>query len=266
MSEKIAVIFPSRGLSMSRTCEELLNELDGIDYKIFFSIGNTLPDCFNIPIEEALKDDSFTHFLLVEDDMIIPKKILRPMLNKQYPVVALDYPFRKDGDATTMHDPSGMGFFTGTGFMLVERWVFDAMPKPIFRTDTAWDMMITKDDVLVCWPRDVSKIKTYGLHDVNFGITMWSNDMPIYVMARTAGQRKLRKKGTAGSNSGADEIYDINVVWRDNTAKSSNTVIVKGYLDRLHRVKTIQILPDIPDFIEYIDGQAHLKEGHHVVV
>ena len=84
MSVKIAVVFPSRGLSMSKTCDELLRELKGIDHEIFFSVGNPLPECFNIPIEDALQDDSFTHILIVEDDMIIPNGILRKLLSQRY--------------------------------------------------------------------------------------------------------------------------------------------------------------------------------------
>lgn len=265
MKPRIAVIFPSRGLSFSETCEELLRELRGVDHQFFFSFGNPIPQCFNKPVEEALKDKSFTHILIVEDDMIIPRRILLPMMNKRYPVVALDYPFQKNGDATTLHDPSGKALYTGTGFILIERWVLDLMPKPIFRTDIAWDMMLTKKNELLCWPRDVSNIKTYGLHDVNFGITMWSNDMPIHVMSRTAGQRKLRKRGKAGSNNGADEIYLLTTVWRDNTAKTSNTQLIKAYLDRVHQIETINILDEAPDYIYYEDGQARMKDNHVII-
>jgi hypothetical protein len=261
----IGCILPSRGLSFSKTMDELLTELKPFKHKIFFSIGNTLPDCFNIPLEEALKDE-FTHILIVEDDMIIPKGILKTMVKKRYPVVALDYPFQKDNEATTLHDPSGMALYTGTGFILIERWVLDLMPKPIFSTDTAWDMMITVHNQLVCWPRDVSKIKTYGLHDVNFGITLWSNDLPIQVMKRTAGQRKLKAKGKSNTNNGADEIYEITKVLRDNTAKSSNTGLVQTYLDRLHKVTSIQVLTEPPDGIYYEDGQARFSNGKDVVI
>lgn len=263
---RIAVILSSRGLSFSETMDELLRELKGLDYEIFFSIGRTLPDCFNVPLEEALKDKTFTHFLVVEDDMILPKGILKQMLETGYPVVALDYPFKKDGEATTLHDPSGMALYTGTGFILIDRIILDKMPLPIFRTDTAWDMMISKDNKLIIWARDVSNIKTYGLHDVNFGLTMWANDIPILVMKRTAGQHKLRAKGKSNTNSGADEIFDITVVKRDNTAKSCDTQLVDAYLDRLHKVVSVEILDKCPDFIHYVDGQARLKEGKDVVV
>lgn len=263
--EKIAVIFPSRGMSFSRTCEELLRELDGISHRFFFSVGNPLPQCFNIPIEEALKDESFTHFLICEDDMILPKGILRSMLNKSYPVVALDYPFEKDGDATTMRAPDGTALYTGTGFVLVERVILDVMPKPIFSTDTAWDCMITKDDKLIFWPRDVSNIKTYGLHDVHFGLTLWSNDLPIQVMHATAGQRKLGSLGKDGVNKGEHSIYEIRNVWKNNTTKSNNPYIIKGYLERMNRIKTVEILDDKPDYIYYEDGQARVYEEHIIV-
>lgn len=261
---RIGVILPSRGLSFSATCDELLRELKGLDYEIFYSIGNPLPDCFNKPLEEALKKD-FTHILIVEDDMIIPKGILKSMISKKYPCVALDYPFKNDGDATTLYDPDGFALYTGTGFMLIERWVLDNMPKPIFRTDTAWDMMITRDDTLIIWGRDVSKIKTYGLHDVNFGLTMWSNNIPIMVMKKTAGQRKLRSKGKSGTNSGADEIYELTQVWRNNTTKSDNPYIIKGYIERVNQIKDIQILDHKPQNVYYEDGQARIR-GKHVII
>lgn len=262
---QIAVILPSRGMSYSKTMEELLRELKNYKYKIFFSIGNTLPDCFNKPLDKVLKEKKWTHVLIVEDDMILPKGILKQMLAKQYPVVALDYPFVKDYEATVLHDPAGTALYTGTGFMLIERWVLDAMPKPIFRTDIAWDMMITTDNKLKCWPRDVSKAKTYGLHDVNFGITLWTNDIPIQVMNRTAGQRKLIQKGTAGINSGADKIIELTKVLRNNTTKTSDAQVVKSYLERVSKIETVEVLSKKPKDIYYKDGQARIKDKHVII-
>ena len=263
--EKIAVILPSRGMSFSETIQELLDELNGYSYKIFFSIGNPIPECFNIPLDEALEDMSYTHILIVEDDMILPKGILKQMFDQHYPVVALDYPFKKDREATTLHDPSGTALYTGTGFMLIERWVLDIMPKPIFTTNTAWDMMITTDNRLVCWSRDVSNIKTYGLHDVHFGITLWSNDLPIYVMRRTAGQRKLRQRGASQTNSGADKIDKITKVLRNNTTKTSNISIVKKYTDRINKIVSIEVSESVPEGVYYEDGQARVKDNYVII-
>lgn len=265
MTNKIAVILPSRGMSFSKSMEELLRELDGKDYRIFFSIGNALPDCFNIPIEEALKDKSFTHILIVEDDMILPSGILQAMLDKDYPVVSLDYPFRKDYEATTLHAPDGYALYTGTGFLLIERWVLDKMPKPVFVTHTAWEMLIDRKNTLVIWPQDVSDRETYGLHDVHFGITMWSNDMPIYVMPKTAGQRKLRALGKSHSNNGKHDIYQLTKVLRNNTATTSDKEKLTMYLNRLNQIKAVELREEKPDYVEYVDGVATLKE-HHVKV
>ena len=261
---KVGVVWPSRGLSFSRTCEEILRELEGIDHKFFFSIGNPLPECFNIPIEEALKDDIITHILICEDDMILPKGILKTMLRKFYPVVALDYPFAKDGDATTLFAPDGSALYTGTGFILIDRHLLELLPPPIFSTDTAWDAMITRENELIFWPRDVSHIKTYGLHDVNFGIVLWSNDLPIQVMRRTAGQRKLRQKG-GNTNIGTDDIYELTQVWRNNTTKQDNPYIVKGYIERMNQIETVKVLAEKPANVYYEDGQARTYEEHLVV-
>ena len=91
--DKLAVILPSRGLMFSETLEELLGELEGLNYEIYWSHGKSLPDCFNDPTEEILKDESVYAVLICEDDMIIPKGILNQMFEQRYPVVALDYPF-----------------------------------------------------------------------------------------------------------------------------------------------------------------------------
>lgn len=197
--------------------------------------------------------------------MILPVGILKSMMDKDYPVVALDYPFRKDGDSTTLHAPDGNALYTGTGFLLIERWVLEKMPLPIFTTDTAWEMLLDTEDKLVIWPLDVSDRKTYGLHDVNFGITMWSNDLPIYVMRKTAGQRKLRALGQAGTNKGKHDIYKLTKVLRNNTAATSDMARVDEYLRRVGRISAIELRDTKPDNVEYVDGVATVR-GNHVTV
>lgn len=262
---KLAVVVPSRGMMFSQTAEELLRELNGIDYRLFFSIGRKLPDCFNTPIKEALKDPKVTHVLICEDDMVLPQGILNEMLKQNYPVVALDYPFKEDGDATSLRAPDGMAIYTGTGFILINRLVLDKMPYPYFYTDTAWDAMITAEDELIFFPRDVSKIKTYGLHDVHFGLTMYSIDIPILVMPRTAGQRKLKRMGKANSNEGHHDIYIINKVWENNTTKNADPDVVAQYVKRINRIKTVRILDKKPDNIYYEDGQARAYQEHVII-
>lgn len=254
---KLGVVVASRGLMFSKTLEELLFELKDFEYKIFWSHGRSLPDCFNIPVEEALTDPDIFAILIVEDDMIIPKGILKRMFARNYPVVAVDYPFKNDGDSTMLHDPEGNAIYSGTGFILIAKAVLEALPKPIFRTDTAWDTMI-KGDTLVFWPRKLTKI-AYGLHDVNLGIMLFANNIPIKPLLRTAGQRKLVELGEPNSNKGAHKIKELTKVGRDLVIKTVEEENIYKYREALARVKTVEIMDHIPEFIEYVDGQAVVK-------
>lgn len=258
--DKLAVVLPSRGLMFSQTLEELLRELEGFDYEIFWSHGKSLPQCFNDPTEEALKDPDVFAVLYVEDDMIIPKGILKKMFLAQYPVVALDYPFQQDGDSTCLHDPTGKAFWTGTGFLLVAKSVLLQMERPIWRTDTTFDPFIDKDTIHF-WPRKLDKV-FYGLHDLRFGLLLYSARLPIMVMDETAGQRKLANLGKKGVNNGAHSITELTEVGRDLVSgmiTPENSELFRG---ALNRVKKVKIWEDIPPFISYDkDQQPYLNDG-----
>lgn len=258
--DKLAVVLPSRGLMYSETFEELLNELADFRYEIFWAHERPLPECFNEPTERALADPEVYAVLFCEDDMIIPKGILKKMFAQNYPVVALDYPFKNNGDSTVLNDPNGYAYWSGTGFLLAARGVLEAFPKPIWRTDTAYDTMI-KGDQLLFWPRKLKKI-AYGLHDVHFGMVLYSQGLPVKMMARTAGQRKLVHLGKAGVNNGRHEIKIIDKVGRDMVIKSLDAKSIDIFKRGLNRVKGVQILDAIPPFIKYVDGQATYTEGN----
>lgn len=253
---KLAVIVASRGLMFSETLEELLRELKDFDHKFFWAHSKPLPQCFNDPVEEALKDPEVYAVLICEDDMILPKGILKKMFAKNYPVVALDYPFKNNGDSTMLHDPAGNAIYSGTGFILIAKAILEALPKPIFRTDTAWDTMI-KGDTLLFWPRKLTKV-AYGLHDVNLGIMLFANNIPIKPLEVTAGQRKLVKLGEPNTNKGAHEIKELTEVGRDLVIKTVEKENIYKYREALKRVAHVQILDKIPDFIGYKDGQAQV--------
>ena len=137
----IAVIFPSRGLAFSQTCEELLDNLEGYDYEIFFSHQKPIPDCFNEPLERALKSKA-THFWIVEDDMILPKNTLKRLLEANVPAIACDYPLTKEGQPAIFQDPDGNAVYSSTGCILLTRAFLKTYKRPIFRTDTKWDIRI----------------------------------------------------------------------------------------------------------------------------
>lgn len=257
---KLAVVLPSRGLIFSETFEELLGELEDFEYEIFWAHGKSLPDCFNEPTERALADPSVFAVLFCEDDMIIPKDILKKMFATKYPVVALDYPFQQDGDSTCLHDPQGMAYWTGTGFILIARPILEQLEKPIWRTDRTFDPFIDKDTIHF-WPRKLDKI-FYGLHDLNFGMVLYSAGVPIYPMTQTAGQRKLIELGDEHTNNGSHNIVELTKVGRDLVSGMINPENSEMFRGALNRIKKVKFWEDIPPFISYDDkNQPYLNDG-----
>ncbi len=212
MSVKVAVIFPSRGLVFSRTAEELLTNLKGIPYKIYFSHGKPLPDCFEFPVESALKNDEITHLFLVEDDMILPPTILKDMLDKDVAVVTVNYPTTAKGDAAILTIKNRI-IYGGTGCVLIKRQVFDELKAPYFRSDIAW-IPKNKGDFIkfMAIKRDG---EGYGFHDVNFFMNLYRLNIPVHKLDYTIGQRKLLALGKAGSNNGAHQIEEWRKVKKD---------------------------------------------------
>jgi len=258
--DKLAVILPSRGLMFSETPEELLRELEGFNYEIFWAHEMSLPDCFNVPTEKALADPDVFAVLIVEDDMIIPRGMLKRMFAENYPVVAMDYPFRQDGDSTVLHDPEGMAYWTGTGFMLIARSVLEQMEKPIWRTDRTFDPFVDTDTIHF-WPRKLNKV-FYGLHDLNFGLVLYSAGLPVKPMAQTGGQRKLKQMGGKHTNNGAHEIYELTEVGRDVVSGMVDQENIQLFLGALNRIKKVKVWTEIPPFISYdTDNQPYLNDG-----
>lgn len=246
----------------SRTFEELLRELDttGLEWEIFWAHAKSLPQCFNDPTEEALKDPDIFAVLFCEDDMIIPEGMLMEMFEKRYPVTAMDYPFQQNGDATVLRDPKGMAYWTGTGFMLVSRQVLENLEKPIWRTDTTFDPFIDKD-TLHFWPRKLTKV-FYGLHDLRFGLLLYSAGMPVMPMERTGGQRKLVKLGKKGSNNGAHEFIELTEVGKNLVSGMISKENSDLFLGAMNRVENIKIWEEKPPFISYDqDDQPYLNDG-----
>ncbi len=192
--------------------------------------------------------------------MVIPKGMLKAMFAAKYPVVAMDYPFQQDGDSTCLHDPKGYAFWTGTGFLLVAKQVLEQMERPIWRTDTTFDPFIDKDTIHF-WPRKLDKIY-YGLHDLRFGLLLYSAGVPIYPMPQAGGQRKLRALGKKGVNNGAHDIYELTEVGRDLVSgmiTPENSELFRG---ALNRIKNVKIWEKKPPFISYDDkNQPYLNDG-----
>lgn len=205
---KIAVILPSRGLMFSKTADEILQNLKGVNHRFFFAHKKPIPDCFEEPTERAMKDEEITHLWFVEDDMVLPFDILKQMINCQTDVVAVDYPVSKKGQGALFKTHDRV-IFCGTGCLLVKREVFDKLKKPYFRSDIGWSAINYGKKLVKLTATDRGKnFKTYGLHDVTFGVKLFKAHIPIEVLPITLGQRKLVALGKAGTNDGAHQIEE----------------------------------------------------------
>lgn len=262
---KIAVIFPSRGLAFSQTCEELLENLQGFDYDIFFSHKRPIPECFNEPLMQALRG-SYTHFWFVEDDMILPKDTLKKLLKAKVPAICCDYPVTYQGKASVYRDSAGNAIYGGTGCLLVTRKFLESYKQPIFRTDVAWDIKV--GDRFEATPRKI-KGDLYGLHDVTFGLLAYQRGTPIKVSKIHCGQRKLKALGQAGTNNGEHLIQTwtnlkpdklkLKKVVNRNVMLSDGTLVFMDleWAKILAGQGKATILPD--SYVELIDNDV-LKE------
>jgi hypothetical protein len=204
---KVSVILPSRGLIFSQTAEELLDNLRGTKHKIFFSHKKPIPECFEDPTNEALKDKSITHLWFVEDDMVLPPDTLKKMLEADVNAVTYDYPVTKDGNGAVFFDQGGEAVFGGTGCLLVKRSVFDNLNKPYFTDKVRWSMLNYGESVKLTGSYGSTG---YGTHDITFCVKLWNNGVKLNVLKPSLAQRKLISLGKAGSNNGAHKIE----VWK----------------------------------------------------
>lgn len=239
---KIGVIFPSRGLIFSRTAQELLENLKGYNYQIFFSHGKPIPDCFETPLQIALFDKDITHIWIVEDDMVLPKNILKQLLAVDKAVVTADYPITKEGRGSVFRDADKRVMFCGTGCLLIKREVFNELKSPYFRTDTKWNVKNYGKYIKFTAVHNESG-DGYGLHDITFCFELLGLNIPIHVIPTKLGQRKLIELGKSGTNDGAHQIQ----VWTD---------IVKD-----KRLKEIQSYPveKSGDLVEVRNGDEVLN-------
>jgi len=202
---KIAVIFPSRGLVFSKTAEELLAMLKDVPHKIFFSHKLPIPDCFEVPLTAALESKEFTHILIVEDDMMLRPDALINALDTNQSIVTYDYPINDKHVGAVFKDITGKVIYCGTGFLLIERSVFNKLNAPYFRTDVQWSVTHQKESLRFIGSM-IKQADSYGLQDITFCMKLHKAGYDIHVMPEVLGQRKLIALGKTGTNNGAHRI------------------------------------------------------------
>jgi hypothetical protein len=206
---KVAVLIASRGLVHTRTMECVHNNLNDLElydgpHPIIFSHNRPIPDAQNYLIEEALKTDA-DYFWFVEEDNTFPPDTLFRMLAEQVPVIALDYPVGPKAYSTIM-EKDGKIWWCGLGCTLFERYIFEVLPKPWFRTDTSW--RILNPDTMELVEENVPN--KYGGQDINLGMELKKRGIPIAALKGVTGGHLQIVDATTGlkKNSGAYNIIE----------------------------------------------------------
>ncbi|MBA3678782.1 hypothetical protein H0W80_01115 [Candidatus Saccharibacteria bacterium] len=242
---KVGIIFPSRGLVFSKTADELLQNLKGVDHKIYFSHRRPIPECFEEPVERALKDKSITHIWIVEDDMVLHNNTLELLLAEDKAIVTADYPINEEGRGSVFEVDNRI-IFCGTGCLLIKREVFDELKKPYFFTDIRWNIKNYGEFVKMT-SHNVDQ-DGYGLHDINFCMSVYKREIPIHKIDQRLSQRKLFQLGKAGSNNGAHVIEVWSKIKKDHLLK-----LIKSWpIEKTGKLVTVKTA----------EGNMNVSEAH----
>jgi hypothetical protein len=204
---KIALIIPSRGLIHSRTVESILAnaKYGGFDCDWYMAHGLPIPDCFNLPTEQALKG-KYDYLWFVEEDMLIPKVTLKRMVEKDSDVVSVDYADRRTGEPFLKRNKQGEVVYTGVGCMLVKWGVFADIKSPYFRTGLFEEQPDGNiKEVELKKPRE-----TYGTQDVYFCKSLRDAGYKIDILENTnIGHLQIDGWGKDGLNNGTHDIHPV---------------------------------------------------------
>lgn len=198
----LAVILPTRGLIHSRVIQglydALINAKSSIDHcNLFFSHDNPIPECFNDPLQEAMRDTKYDTFIILEEDVLIKPDTIIKLIDSMAHIAAVDYPLEEK-----MCVDTSMGYtLAGTGCMLLTREVIEKVG--LFRTTQAYSW-----PALEPLPVDSEEdaLKAYGRQDIDFCIRAQDAGYKI-VIADTVDH--LRVKSQIGMSKTNDGCYDI---------------------------------------------------------
>lgn len=135
---RIITLLPTRGFVLTETEDALDRELAANRQSpvVIRTHDLPLPLSRNYLVETALKQDWWTHALLLDDDVIMPKGALKELLKLNADVAVMNYPMhvKVEGKAcgTAVHDKDGSIAFAGLGCVLVKREAFEKLESPWF--------------------------------------------------------------------------------------------------------------------------------------
>lgn len=192
---RLAVVIASRGLVFSETVDEVLREAmaSGCEWRIFWAHSRPIPDCFNEPTTAALEWGA-EQVWFVEEDMVIPAGILDELRAAGQPVAASDYPVNAAGDSCVMRDRDGLAMWAGTGCLLIDAATLaELMPfstsHQYVRIGNEWHRAPAEPDATA-----------YGMHDIDFGMHLYSRGTPIHIIRTTCNQRVVVREAAHKRN------------------------------------------------------------------
>lgn len=138
MQASIIVLCPTRGVILTEVQEAVDKELiRNKQIPLFIRTHDlALPLSRNFLVESALKVEGWTHALLLDDDVVLPKGAIKEMLALKADIAIMDYPMHylmdNKGVGTLVKDKDGTIAWGGLGSTLVKREVFEKMAQPWF--------------------------------------------------------------------------------------------------------------------------------------
>jgi ribosomal protein L33 len=112
-----------------------------------------------------------THILLLDDDEVMPKGLLKKMLDMSSPIVIADAPSKGSGKSNIFRNKDGEIVATGFGCALIRREVFAELEKPYFSLKPWRHVKKIKGDYE--FPVHLEdQANPWGGEDVNFSIKL----------------------------------------------------------------------------------------------
>jgi len=141
-------IFFAQSLAETMMCAQVLrsrSEATGFDMKIFIRQSSNIPNNREALVDMAM-EWGCTHVLFIDDDMVFNPNLMEMLLSRRLPYVACNYPKRQTpceftatradhtGEMVTDKNSVAMeeAWYTGFGFCMIERQVFEKVAKPWF--------------------------------------------------------------------------------------------------------------------------------------
>lgn len=191
----IGIVLPSRGLINVQTVEWLWFAGPQVSTSLYLIQGLPIPDCFNVPCQEAL-DDGCEYVMIIEDDIKPPYDALPSLVAalKDADIAFYDYNLEQ-GSVTAA---AGEAITSGTGCIMFKAEVLKAlMPFSIERLYDKQGQVVGTNDGTV-----------YGRQDTDMFIRAHQAGYKVKCVGR-ARHFHVKEYGKPRVNNGCHQIVEL---------------------------------------------------------